>query len=103
VMLVSGWTGRHKTLAKEGKLLTKKTAVAAKASFHTVLASFMPLVLIACGSPANPPASALPAIAAKPDVIVTFDGERHSCVVALLSEAQGSIIPCNRSIYPRRA
>ncbi len=30
----------------------------------------------------------------KPDVIVTFDGERHSCVVALLSEAQGSIIPC---------
>jgi hypothetical protein len=57
------------------------------------LASLVPLLLVACGSPANPPAPA-PAIAAKPDVIVTFDGERHTCVVALLSEAQGSIIPC---------
>ena len=32
--------------------------------------------------------------AAKPDVIITFDGERHTCVVALSSEAQGSIVPC---------
>jgi hypothetical protein len=31
---------------------------------------------------------------AHPAVIVTFDGERHMCVVALSSEAQGSIIPC---------
>jgi hypothetical protein len=75
-------------------LLTKKTAVAAKASFHAVLASFIPLLLIGCGSHANPPASAPPAIAANPDVIVTFDGERHTCLVALYSEAQGSMVPC---------
>ena len=47
-----------------------------------------------CGSPSNPPAAVSPAIAAKPDVIVTFDGERHTCVVALYSEAQGSIASC---------
>ena len=96
MMLVSGSSRGHtkKTLATEETLLTRKTVVAAKVSFHAVLASLMPLLLVACGSPTNPPASAPPAIAAKPDVIVTFDGERHSCVVALLSEAQGSIIPC---------
>jgi hypothetical protein len=53
-----------------------------------------PLLLIGCGSSSNAPAPASPAIAAKPDVIITFDGERHTCVVALLSEAQGSIVPC---------
>lgn len=53
-----------------------------------------PLLLAGCGSSTNPSASVPPAIAAKPDVIVTFDGERHTCVVALFSEAQGSIIPC---------
>jgi hypothetical protein len=67
-------------------------------AIHAVLASLVPLLLIGCGSPSgsptNPPASASPAIAAKPDVIVTFDGERHSCVVALYSESQGSIVPC---------
>jgi len=76
------------------KLLTRKTVVAAEIFHHAVLASFAPLLLMGCGSPANPPASAPPAIAAKPDVIVTFDGERHSCVVALYSEAQGSMVPC---------
>jgi len=59
-----------------------------------VLAIFAPLLLIGCGSTNNAPAPVLPAIAAKPDVIITFDGERHTCVVALSSEAQGSIVPC---------
>jgi hypothetical protein len=85
---------RNKTLAKEEQLLTKNTVVAAKVSLHAVLAALAPLLLIGCGSPTSPPASASPAIAAKPDVIITFDGERHACVVALNSEAQGSIIPC---------
>ena len=53
-----------------------------------------PLLLVGCGSTNNAPAPTSPAIAAKPDVIITFDGERHTCVVALPSEAQGSIIPC---------
>ena len=53
-----------------------------------------PLLLIGCGSSSNAPAPSPPAMAAKADVIITFDGERHTCVVALSSEAQGSIIPC---------
>jgi hypothetical protein len=53
-----------------------------------------PLLLVGCGSSNNAPAPAPSAIAAKPDVIITFDGERHTCVVALPSEAQGSIVPC---------
>jgi hypothetical protein len=51
-----------------------------------------PLLLAGCGSSNNAPARAV--IATKPDVIVTFDGERRTCVVALPSEAQGSLIPC---------
>jgi len=46
-----------------------------------------------CGSSGEGTASE-PPIAAKPDVIVTFDGEHHGCVVALYTEAQGSAISC---------
>jgi hypothetical protein len=53
-----------------------------------------PLLLVGCGSSSNVPSPAPAAIAAKPEVIITFDGERHTCVVALSSEAQGSILPC---------
>jgi len=49
--------------------------------------------LTGCGPPGEGTASS-PAIAAKPDVIVTFDGEHHGCVVALYTEAQGSAIAC---------
>ncbi|MGC2029758.1 MAG: hypothetical protein WA642_07050 [Steroidobacteraceae bacterium] len=33
--------------------------------------------------------------AEKPDAIVTIDGVRHACVVALHDEAQGSAVPCS--------
>jgi hypothetical protein len=59
-----------------------------------ILTIWAPLLLIGCGSTNNAPSPVSPAIAAKPDVIITFDGERHTCVVALSSEAQGSIVPC---------
>jgi hypothetical protein len=52
------------------------------------------LLLSGCGSSSNAPAPANAAFAEKPDVIITFDGERHTCVVALYSEPQGSLIPC---------
>ena len=52
------------------------------------------LLLVGCGSSNNAPAPVAPAIAEKPDVIITFDGERRTCVVALYSEPQGSLIPC---------
>ena len=63
-----------------------------KALVFTIISA--PLPLVGCGSSSNAPAPAPPAMAAKADVIITFDGARHSCLVALSSEAQGSIIPC---------
>jgi type IV pilus biogenesis protein CpaD/CtpE len=59
-----------------------------------VLAICVPLLLAGCGSSNNAATPAPAAMTAKPAVIITFDGERHICVVALSSEAQGSIIPC---------
>jgi hypothetical protein len=50
--------------------------------------------LTGCGSSTNAPTPGSPSNAAKPDVVVTVDGARHACVVALRSEAQGSIISC---------
>jgi hypothetical protein len=60
-------------------------AVIASATVFTLLSG--------CGPSANTPVPA-PPIAARPDVIVTIDSKRHSCVVALYSEAQGSTISC---------
>jgi hypothetical protein len=51
------------------------------------------LLLSGCGRSANTPASAAP-IAARPDVVITFDGKRHTCSVALYSEANGSSVSC---------
>ena len=60
-----------------------------------VFGSTMILILLAgCGSSTNAPPSVEPRIAARPDVIVTLDGKRHACLVALYSEAQGSIVAC---------
>lgn len=59
-----------------------------------VLAISVPLLLIGCGSSNNAAAPVAAAMTAHPAAIVTFDGERHMCVVALSSEAQGSIVPC---------
>ncbi|HEY2779988.1 MAG TPA: hypothetical protein VGI90_04395 [Steroidobacteraceae bacterium] len=56
------------------------------------------LLLVGCGSSSKAPApeaeSVPPPLADKPDVIVTFDGVRHSCVVALYTEPVGSAVPC---------
>src|SRR5579863_9013274 len=51
--------------------------------------------LAACGSSSNAPTSVSPPAAARSDVVVTVDGARHACVVALHTEAQGSIISCD--------
>ena len=59
---------------------------------RAVLASSMGLVSLAgCGPSANTPAPSMPL---KSDVIVTLDGEHHTCVVALKSEPQGSTVSC---------
>jgi hypothetical protein len=57
-----------------------------------VMGGMFLISLAGCGQSANTPES--PPTAAKPDVIITVDGERHACVVALSSEPQGSAIPC---------
>lgn len=61
--------------------------------FRAALVAFTVVSLCGCGSANNAPAPAAP-IAAKPDVIITFDGVNHACVVALFTEPQGSTIPC---------
>ncbi|HSZ06992.1 MAG TPA: hypothetical protein VK794_00530 [Steroidobacteraceae bacterium] len=64
-------------------------------NLRAVLAS-TPIVLslTGCGPSASAP-DATPSVAAKPDVIVTMDGEHHTCLVALSTEAQGSSIGCD--------
>ena len=59
---------------------------------RTVLCSVPAFLLIACGSPGNAPAGA--PIAGKPDVVISFDGANHNCVVALAAEPNGNTIPC---------
>jgi hypothetical protein len=64
---------------------------------RAMFASTMGFIMLAsCGSPANGPTPT--PIAAKPDVIITFDEARHTCVVALSSEAQGSAVPCDEVV-----
>jgi hypothetical protein len=56
---------------------------------HAALLTAASVLLVSCGS-----STQTPPLADKPDVVVTFDGVRHACVVALFSEPQGSAIPC---------
>ena len=62
---------------------------------HRTLAALVivSVLLGGCGRSANTPGAAAP-IAGLPDAIVTLDGGRHACVVALRSETHGSTIPC---------
>jgi hypothetical protein len=55
-------------------------------------------LLAACGSPSTDSAAPSPPIAVKSDVIVTFDGKRHACFVALPSEPQGSEVACKEIV-----
>lgn len=58
---------------------------------RSVLVSAAALIWLAgCGHSGTQP----PAGAAKPDMIITFDAKRHTCVVALYSEAHGSSVSC---------
>jgi hypothetical protein len=65
--------------------------LAAMIGIRVLFASSMGFMALAgCGPSANTPGSA----AARPDVIITLDGGRHACVVALYSEPQGSAVSC---------
>jgi hypothetical protein len=63
-------------------------------SFRTVvLTGFVPVLFVGCGSSNTPPK-----LAERPDVIITLDGKRHTCVVALEKEPQGSTVPCKEAV-----
>jgi hypothetical protein len=57
-----------------------------------VLSGFISALLVACGS------STPPKLAERADVIVTLDGKRHTCVVALDKEPQGNTVPCKDAV-----
>jgi len=71
----------------------QQAAVSGLGKITVLVAAF--LAVAGCGSSTNAPTALSSPTGAKPDVIVTVDGARHSCVVALHSEAQGSIISCD--------
>jgi hypothetical protein len=58
-----------------------------------VLSGFVPMLVVGCGSSGAPPK-----LAERPDVIITLDGKRHTCVVALEKEPQGSTVPCKEAV-----
>ena len=57
-----------------------------------LLCALTPMLLVGCGS------GTPPKIAEQPDVIITLDGKRHACVVALEKEPQGSTVPCQEAV-----
>jgi hypothetical protein len=62
--------------------------------FRAVLLSgSVSVLIVACGASATPPK-----LAERPDVIITLDGKRHACVVALDKEPQGSTVPCKEAV-----
>jgi hypothetical protein len=61
-------------------------------SYRAALLTLLPMLVAGCGS------GTPPKIAERPDVIVTLDGKRHSCVVALEKEPQGSTVPCKETV-----
>ncbi len=58
-----------------------------------LLSGLTPMLLVGCGSSSTPPK-----IAERPDVIITLDGKRHACVVALDKEPQGSTVACKDAV-----
>jgi hypothetical protein len=58
-----------------------------------LLSGLNPVLLVGCGSSSTPPK-----IAERPDVIITLDGKRHACVVALDKEPQGSTVACKEAV-----
>jgi hypothetical protein len=72
-------------------------AVSGKAAmmFRVVLLSgCIPLLVGGCGASSGTP----PKLAERPNVIVTLDGNRHTCIVALDKEPQGSTVPCKEAV-----
>lgn len=51
-------------------------------------------LVVACTRHTGAPRPVVSPIASKPDVIVTFDGERHACVVRLLDATTGHVVSC---------
>jgi len=71
--------------------ISRKVAASLRA---ILLSGLAPTLLAGCGASSGTPAK----IAELPNVIITLDGNRHACVVALDKEPQGSIVPCKEAV-----
>jgi hypothetical protein len=61
---------------------------------HAMIASTAVLAMLSgCGKSTGDSSAAPPG--ARPDFTVKIDGKRRKCIVALSTEAQGSVIPCD--------
>jgi hypothetical protein len=80
------------TVPKGGWRLLFGSALVPVIRVRVVFTSGMIFISLAgCGPSENTPA---PSTAMRPDVIITLDGARHNCDVALYSEPQGSAVSC---------
>jgi hypothetical protein len=57
-----------------------------------LVSAVVPALLAACGG------GTPPKLAERADVIVTLDGNKHSCIVALDKEPHGSGVPCKDAV-----
>jgi hypothetical protein len=64
-----------------------------RAVCHPAAVLMMLMTLMGCGKSTGGTDST--PIASRPDVTVKYDGKRRKCVVALPTEAQGSVIACD--------
>jgi hypothetical protein len=73
--------------------MSSQTTDARRAYRAVLLSGLVSILLGGCGSSNTPPK-----IAEQPNVIITLDGKRHACVVALDKEPQGSSVPCKGAV-----
>lgn len=66
--------------------------ISARAQFVAVT---LCALVTACARPTGVPIPIVLPIASRPDVIITFDGERHACVGALIDETTGRATSCD--------
>lgn len=80
------------TPARQPPLLTKRAVLRCVALSFLAVFLCAPVLLVSCGSGTGPK------LAERPDVIITLDGKRHACVVALDKEPQGSTVQCKEAV-----
>jgi hypothetical protein len=81
--------------ARARGMATGSAPACAAAICAAIMGTAMCIPLAGCGPSANTADAVAPPIAAKPDVIITMDNARRTCLVALYTEAQASAVACD--------